>query len=143
MNIQQGSTISAANHPRYLLLKIDPRPRRRADRLTDYLIKAGFQVTDTGSLQEAKRIISRVLPTIVVVFDDLRRGVDAVAWLHHQQAGVSAQLAMTPLLIVANPSRQRHLRVQELPDRVQVLPHDVSSEALAQFIYEILSAWLF
>lgn len=135
--------MSAPTQPRYLILKIDPRSRRRAERLTDYLIKAGFQVTNTSTIHEAERIVKRVLPTLVLVFDDTRRGVDAVTWLNRQQAGASAQLAMTPLLILADPSRRRQLRVQELPDRVRVLPHDIPPETLAEFMDDILTAWLF
>lgn len=135
--------MSSPTHPRYLLLKIDPRSRRRAERLTDFLVKSGFQVTDASSIHDADRIVRRIVPTLVLVFDDVRRGVDALTWLNRQQAGVSAQLAMTPLLILADPSRRRNLRVQELPDRVRILPHDIPPETLSEFIDDMLSAWLF
>ncbi|PJF42079.1 MAG: hypothetical protein CUN55_10545 [Phototrophicales bacterium] len=135
--------MSVSNQPRYLLLKIDPRPRRRAERLTDHLIRAGFQVISVSTISEAERIIRRVVPTLILVFDDIKRNVDAMIWITQQQSGASAQLAMTPLLILAHPSRQRLLRFQELPDRVRVLPHNLSPEELLQHIHRMLSVWLF
>lgn len=134
--------MSQSSETRYLLLKIDPRPRRRSVRLTDHLVKAGFQVLDVATTTEASRMTERVVPTIVVVFDEVRRGVDAMEWLWHQQNAPSAQLAMTPLIILADVSRRRQLRHHELSDRVRVVSDDMTFDELTNFIRDILAVWL-
>jgi DNA-binding response OmpR family regulator len=88
---------------------------------TDRLISQGYEVVQAHNYEEALRAAHECYPALIVVHDDPAANIDAVRWLESQHTDRVWQLALTPLLILADAMRARELRIHELPDRVIVL----------------------
>jgi hypothetical protein len=100
----------------------------RLDSIYSALITAGFQIVRSEASGDALQLARRCLPNLFLVNDDPAAGVDAEHWIEHQHADPVAQLAVTPLIILAAAPRAPLLRSQEIPQRVVVfaLPPELS-----------------
>jgi len=92
------------------------------DPYSDRLKLQGYEVISASNYEEALRDARDCHPVLVVVYDEPDKGIDGIRWLEIQHTDRDPQLAMTPLLILADQSRVPTLREEELPDRVIVLP---------------------
>lgn len=129
--------------PRPLIIKIDANQRRRRDRLTNFLGEAGFQVINATSIGDGIKLGQGASPHLIIAVDSPRRGLDAERWLRQQHNNPNGDLAMTPLLILADNGRIAALRIHELPDRVKVISSRIEPEVLVEEIRTILSIWHF
>lgn len=129
--------------PRPLIIKLDTGRRRRADRITMHLSKAGFQVINATTVEEGLKLGERATPQLIIAIDDLRNGLDAERWLYAQHSSHTSTLPMVPLLILTQGNRIQQLQVHELPDRVRILPSSISPSRLLEEVQHILARWLF
>src|SRR5438477_17310 len=88
------------------------------DTYQDRLTSQGYEVISTKGYDEAIQLARMYLPALVIVYDDPTTSIDAVKWIELQHSDRAAQLAMIPILILADANRMNDLREQELPDRV-------------------------
>lgn len=128
------------NHaPRPIIVKLDAQ-RRRTDRVGDMLVEYGYQVVRGTSVREGLRVARRIQPDLIMVFDNLKAGLDGKAWLNEQHSDVSAEnLAMIPLLIVTNTARLPVLKVHELPGRVKIVLKPSDNERFVPIVNTLLS----
>lgn len=125
--------------PRPIIVKLDAQ-RRRADRISDVLIEAGYQVVRGSSVRDGLRVARRVQPDLIMVFDNLKVGLDGQEWLDLQHSDVSADnLAMIPLLIVTDRKRLPTLQVHELPGRVKIIVKPNENEYFVPIVHKLLS----
>lgn len=127
------------NHaPRPIIVKLDAQ-RRRADRVGDMLIEYGYQVVRGTSVNDGLRVARRIQPDLIMVFDNLKAGLDGKSWLTAQHADISADnLAMIPLLIVTDAKRLPTLKVHELPGRVTVILKPSQQENFVPIVNDVL-----
>ncbi len=132
--------MSSANHaPRPIIVKLDGQ-HRRADRISDLLIESGYQVVRGSSVRDGLRVARRVQPDLIIVFDNLKVGLDGQEWLNQQHSDVSADnLAMIPLLIVTDTKRLATLKVHELPGRVKIIAKPNENERFVPIVHKLLT----
>jgi DNA-binding response OmpR family regulator len=140
MPTAQNSTPMPAAHdaPRPLIIKLDAK-QYRIDTYSEGLIAHGFQVVRGASTKDGIKLARRVEPDLIIVFDNLRAGMDATKWLHIQHSDSVASLAMTPLLIVATSRRATQLTVDQLPGRVQLMTSPVEVDKLVAKVQSMLT----
>jgi hypothetical protein len=109
---------------------------------SDRLTSQGYEVVHASSYEDGIRLAHECNPALVVVHDDPNANVDAVRWLELQHYDPMAQLAITPLMILADAARVPSLKVEELPDRVVVIPRRADTlNQLARTVKRLLKVW--
>lgn len=131
-------------HLRPLIIKVDATiRRRRTERITTQLSKAGFQVINATTIHDGIRLGTRAHPSLVITVDTPRNGLSAEQWLDAQHTSSTPNFAMAPLIILADNDRLQELSIHALPDRVQILPKTISITSLLDEIHATLSRWSF
>jgi hypothetical protein len=109
---------------------------------SDRLTSQGYEVVHAANYDEGINLAHECRPVLVVVHDDPNANIDAVRWLELQHYDRVGQLAMTPLMILADANRVPALRVEELPDRVVVIPRRADTlNQLARTVKRLLKTW--
>ena len=128
------------NHaPRPIIVKLNAQ-RRRSDHVGDMLVEYGYQVVRGTSVHEGLRVARRIQPDLIIVFDNLKAGLDGKDWLNQQHSDVSVDnLAMIPLLIVTDTKRLPSLKVHELPGRVKIILKSSGHEHFVPIVNNLLS----
>jgi hypothetical protein len=135
--MSQGQSI-----PRPFILKLNNSlPRQRLDSVYDTLIAGGFHVMRIGTPEEAINVARRCLPNLFLVNDDPPAGVDAVRWIERQHADPVAQLAVTPLIILAGTGRVNLLRAQEILNRIVVIARPPDPHNLVKTVGWLVDLW--
>ncbi|NJL94508.1 MAG: hypothetical protein HC915_12700 [Anaerolineae bacterium] len=129
----------SAETPRPTLLKVGGHPW--VDRWRDWLVEAGYQVLRARDFQEALLLARRAQPRLILIVDDPKNHLDAIEWLELQHIDSDPLLPMLPLLIVTGRQGGAEARLQELPDRVQVLERPLDPEALIEKVRAMINAW--
>ncbi len=112
------------------------------DPYSDRLVSQGYEVVSAHNYDDALALAHQCQPALVVVYDSPDTNVDAVQWLEMQHTDPNPQLAMTPLLILADASRVPTLNVEELPDRVVVLQRRADTlNQLTRTVKRLLRIW--
>jgi hypothetical protein len=112
------------------------------DPYSDRLTSQGYEVVSANNYDDALKLAHQCNPALVVVYDDPDGKVDAIRWLEMQHSDGVADLAMTPLLILADANRLPTLRVEELPDRVVVVPRRADTlNQLTRAVKRLLKVW--
>ena len=109
---------------------------------SDRLTSQGYEVFHASNYEDGIRLAHDCNPVLVVVHDDPNANVDAVRWLELQHYDRAPQLAMTPLMVLADASRLPTLSVEELPDRVVVIPRRADTlNQMARAVKRLLKVW--
>ncbi len=109
---------------------------------SDRLTSQGYDVVHASTYEDAINLAHECRPVLIVVHDDLNANVDAVHWLEMQHRDRVGQLAMTPLLVLADASRVPTLRIEELPDRVVIIPRRSDTlNQMARTVKRLLKVW--
>ncbi|HLY27152.1 MAG TPA: hypothetical protein VKQ72_12480 [Aggregatilineales bacterium] len=87
----------------------------------DRLTSQGYEVLTATNYSDALKLARQHKPCIIIVYDDPTTNVDALRWLEIQHTDSQAQLAMIPLLVLADATRLAALKDEQMPDRVVVL----------------------
>ena len=112
------------------------------DLYSDRLSSLGYDVVTANSYANAQKMAHQCHPSLVLVYDDPTTNIDAIHWVEMQHMDNNAQLAMTPLLILADASRVPDLQVEELPDRVVVLQRRADTlNQLTRTVKRLLRVW--
>ncbi len=112
------------------------------DLYSDRLTSNGYQVVSAYNYDEALNMAHEQRPALILVYDDPSTNIDAVRWLELQHSDRMPQLAMTPLLILADAARVPTLRIQELPDRVVVILRRADTlNNLSRTVKYLLNLW--
>jgi response regulator RpfG family c-di-GMP phosphodiesterase len=114
------------------------------DLYSDRLSSQGYSVLSANTYQDALTLAREYAPALIVVYDQPDTNIDAVEWLQLQHMDLKPQLAMIPLLVLADSTRVSELRVHELPDRVVVLQRRSDTlNQLTRTVKRILNVWGF
>jgi hypothetical protein len=109
---------------------------------SDRLESEGYEVVHASNYEDAIKLAHDCKPALFVVHDDPNANVDAVRWLERQHYDRDGWLATTPLLILADAARAPVLHVEELPDRVVVIPRRADTlNQLARTVKRLLHLW--
>src|SRR5205085_5157312 len=101
----------------------------------------GLEVVSANNYDEALKLAHECRPALVVVYDNPEGNVDAIHWLEMQHTD-QPDLAMTPLLILADANRVPELQVEELPDRVVVVQRRADTlNQLTRAVKRLLKVW--
>jgi len=112
------------------------------DPFSDRLSSQGYEVVTTHNYEDALTEAHRCHPALVVVYDNPANNIDAVRWLEMQHRDRQPQLAMTPLLVLADASRVPELKIEELPDRVVILQRRADTlNQLGRTVKRLLRVW--
>jgi hypothetical protein len=112
------------------------------DPYSDRLTSQGYEVVSATNYDDAMKLAHQCFPALVVVYDNPETKVDAVQWLEMQHTDRQSWLALTPLLILADAARVATLRIEELPDRVVVLPRRADTlNQLTRMVKRLLHIW--
>jgi len=112
------------------------------DLYSDRLSLQGYEVMSASNYDDAIRVAHECKPVLIVAYDDPATNIDAIEWLKRQHTDKSAELAMTPLLILADSNRVPELRHEELPDRVVVLQRRSDTlNQLTRTVRRLLQVW--
>src|SRR5258706_3698828 len=112
------------------------------DLYSDRLSSLGYEVVSTTNYDEAVKLAHQCHPSLVVVYDDPATNIDAVRWIEMQHMDSNPQLAMIPILILADASRVPELRIEELSDRVVVLQRRADTlNQLTRTVRQLLHVW--
>lgn len=112
------------------------------DLYSDRLSSVGYEVVTANNYANAVKLAHQCHPSLVVVYDDLATNIDAVRWIELQHMDDASELAMTPILILADAARVPELQIEELPDRVVVLQRRADTlNNLTRMVKRILRVW--
>jgi hypothetical protein len=112
------------------------------DPYSDRLKSQGYEVVSASNYEDALKLAYQCHPVLIVAYDDPEGKIDAVHWLEMQHTDPTPQLAMTPLLILADANRVPDLRKEELPDRVVVLQRRADTlNQLTRAVKRLLKVW--
>jgi response regulator RpfG family c-di-GMP phosphodiesterase len=112
------------------------------DLYSDRLSLQGYEVLSASNYDDAIKLAQQCKPALIVAYDDPATNIDAVEWLQRQHTDKNPELAMTPLLILADSHRVLELREQELPDRVVVLQRRLDTlNQLTRTVRRLLQVW--
>jgi hypothetical protein len=109
---------------------------------SDRLTSQGYEVVHASSYDEGIKQAHACHPALIVVHDDPNANIDAAHWLELQHYDRIGELAMTPLMILADSARVPALHVEEIPDRVVVIPRRADTlNQLARTVKHLLRTW--
>ncbi|MCC7449313.1 MAG: hypothetical protein IT324_17985 [Anaerolineae bacterium] len=112
------------------------------DPFSDRLMSQGYEVVTTHNYEDALQAAHQCYPALVVVYDNPANNIDAVRWLEIQHRDRLPQLAMTPLLVLADATRVPELKIEELPDRVVILQRRSDTlNQLGRTVKRLLRVW--
>lgn len=122
------------------LLKLENNPHT-LDFIGDGLQARGYQLLRASGTQAALKLAEAAPPELVLVVHNPARQVDAVVWLSLHHTHPNPQIAMMPLLILAQEADLGDLAIDAQPGRVALLPLPVNLDVLEETIDALLRPW--
>jgi len=108
----------------------------------DRLTSQGYEVLTATNYADALKLARQFKPYIILVYDDPSTNVDALRWLEMQHSDSVAQLAMTPLVILADATRLPAFREEYMADRVVVLQRRSDTlNQLTRAVKHLIRVW--
>src|SRR5262249_55391438 len=108
----------------------------------DRLTSQGYEVLTATNYADALKLARQNQPCIIVVYDDPATNVDALRWLEMQHTDSQPQLAMIPLLILADAARLPILKAEQMADRVVVLQRRSDTlNQLTRAVKHLIRVW--
>src|SRR5258708_3030191 len=92
------------------------------DPYSDRLQSQGLEVISPNNYADALKIAHTYWRVLVVIYEAPETKIDARTWIEIQHTDRMLRLATTPLLVLADASRVPLLRIDQLPDRVVIVP---------------------
>ncbi len=122
------------------ILKLENNPHA-LDFLGDAIIARGYTVTQARTYDEALDAIRDHLPDLIIVVDNLDRGIDARYWLELQHTHPDSRVAMIPLVILAGAAQMEDFKGQAIAGRVVILPLPVNLRTLEETLRALIWPW--
>ncbi len=108
----------------------------------DRLTSQGYEVLTAGNYADALKLARQYRPCLILIYDDPVSNVDALRWLEMQHSDNLPQLAMTPLVILADAARLPALRDEQMPDRVILLQRRADTlNHLTRTVKHLIRVW--
>lgn len=122
------------------ILKLENNPHT-IDFLGDAIKARGYSVDRVRSCQEALAAIDRALPDLVLVVDNLAKGIDARYWMELQHTHPDPRVAMIPLILLVEAEHLEDFQGQAIPGRVVILRLPVNLRRLDETLRALLWPW--